>query len=63
MPENWLTDLMHINCKRQKTGSVTHAFKQTDIDKKALGLQYSTHHCYTRCKISVLVVLVIEEYD
>ena len=49
--------------KRQKTSSVTHAFKQTAIDKKALGLQYSTYHCYTRRKISVLVVLIIEEYD
>ena len=40
-----------------------HAFKQTNVDKKALGLQYSTYHCYTCCKISVLVVLIIEEYD
>ena len=49
--------------KRQKTGSVTHAFKQTVVDKKALGLQYSTYHCYTCCKILVPAVLIIEEYD
>ena len=63
MPENWLTDLMHWNRKHQKTGSVMHAFKQTAIDKKTLKLQYSTYHCYTRRKISVVVVLIIEEYD
>ena len=63
MPENWLTDLMHRNRKRQKTGSVMHAFTQTTVDKKALELQYSTYHCYTRLKILVLVVLIIEEYD
>ena len=35
-----------------------HAFKQNAVDQKALGLQYSTYHCYTRHKISVLVVRV-----
>ena len=38
-------------------------FKQTGLDKKVLGLQYSTYHCYTRHKILVLVVLIIEDYD
>ena len=55
-PENWLTDLMHWNRKHQKTGSVSHAFKQTTVDQRALKLQYCTYHYYTCHKILVLVV-------
>ena len=40
-----------------------HIFKQTAVDQKALELQYSIYHCYTCRKISVLMVLIIEEYD
>ena len=36
-------------------------FKLT-IAKKVQKLQYSTYYCYTRHKILVLVVLIIEAY-
>ena len=54
---------MHWNRKRQKTGAVMHTFKLTAIAQLALKIQWSTNYCYTRRKLSVLMVLFIEAYD
>jgi len=39
---------------------IVHTFKQTAVAQKALELQYSTWYCHTPCKISFLVVLIME---